>query len=127
MKSSNSKLFYNFLIILSIVGLIWPNLTFGQEPLTEAKNLGKKIWESLPQALRKVTGQAGDFLKKLYFSIFDFLKKRVFPWIGERIGGEIERKEKKLQIELKKETKEMKEGTKEIGKDLWQRLKQLLK
>jgi len=139
------KLFYETIIILSILSLILPEFCFGQEAkievpgtLEELKEfVGKVIkvfLEKFPAALKKVWEEALSIWQKMWNWFKNIWDSYIFPWlknlwqkITSLFKKEVEIRKPIIEEELKKEKEELKEEAPKVGKSLWERFKELLK
>lgn len=139
------KLLRQTIIILSITGIILPSFSVAltqtpkietPETLEEAKEMGKKAGEELkrelPGILEKIWKEE---VLPLWQKMWDWFKNiwdtYLWPKIEPRIKEEIEKRRPIIEEELEKEKKEMMEEIKEqapkVGKNLWERFKDLIK
>jgi endo-1,4-beta-mannosidase len=132
--------FQLFIISLIIFSLILPIFSYAQTPqytaqmpqtMEEAKSLGLKILERLPDAVKEIwQKEALPFWRKMWQEAQGPLNTYIKPFFEKwwnkflsLLGKEVEKRrpvlEPVLEEELQKETKEMQ-------KDLWERFKELL-
>ncbi len=109
-------------IILALL-IIIPAVSFAQAPenLEEAKGLGVRLLEKMPQAFKEGSDEFIYYLKKIWNSYVVPAFKWVWSWL------EIEVEEESIKKELKKEKEEMKQEIPKAGRSLWERFKDLIK
>ena len=129
------------IIILAIVGILSPIFSLAQtesvttpDTLEEAGKLGEKALktteEELPGILERIwKEEVLPFWQKMY----DWFKANIWPrivdWfkkIETSIKEEIEKRKPAVKEELEKEKEESKEDAPQIGKTLWEKLKELI-
>ncbi len=129
------KSLYKIIIILSISGLILPNLCLGEtsgtagppKTLEELKETGLKVLRFLPDILKKGWEATIYWLKKIWQSyIYPFFHK-IWQKIDSLFGKEIEQRKPIIKEEFKKETEEMKKEVPLVTKSLWEKFKELIK
>lgn len=124
----------NFIIILSIVGLILPSFSFAQltqppETLEEAKSVGLNILSQLPAAVKKVwQEEAWPFILKMWGWVKGFwdsyVGSRVESW-WQKLLNLVGKETPDLQSEFQKEKQEMQTDLPKVGQPLWERFKEL--
>jgi len=145
------KLFYKLIIILSIIGFILPGFSLSQEEskvtapetLEKVQEFGekflKKIVEELPGIIEKIWRE--DVLpvwQKMYDIWSNWWDFRLQPWLQNiwqkfmtLLGQEVEKRKPQIEETFEKEKEELKEEIKkeapEVGKSLWDKLKELIK
>jgi len=128
------KSLYKIIIILSISGLILPNLCLGETSGTAGPpqsfsdvKAGFKVFEFIPQTLKKIWQEGTTWLKNIWNSyIYPFLHK-IWQKIDSIFGKEIKQREPVIKEEFKKETEEMKKEVPLVTKSLWEKFKELIK
>jgi hypothetical protein len=128
--------FKNTLLILLLTLLLLPNFSFLQaenkieppETLEAAGQLGKemvqKTGEKLPGILERIwTEEAMPVWNKMWGWSKELWQKTVWPWIKSFFEKKVK---PSLKEELEKEKEEIKKEAPEIGRSLWERLKDLL-
>ena len=123
------------LLVILTVAILLPNFCLGQTPGTagppqtieELKLTGLKAVKFFPETIKKVGGEVIYWLKNIWNSyIYPFLHK-IWQKIDSIFGKEIKQREPVIKEEFKKETQEMKQDIPQIGKSLWQKLKEFFK
>ena len=133
----STKSIYNFIIILSILGLVLPSFGLAQieAPKTpqDVKDFLFQVIRPLPEALQRAWQQALGIWQKMADFFFDLWNLRVKPWfqgIWQQIltffGKELEKKEKQIEEKIEKEKEEIKKEIPKVGKNIWERLKGLI-
>ena len=141
------NLLYHIIIILSIAGLLLPNFVFLQEinqlpqapeTLKQAKTMGERVLQGLPQAIKepwqealRVWGKVFDVFSWLWNSYISPWLKNVWYKISVPFKTEMERRKPLIEEEFQKEKTEMKGEIKteipKTTKSLWDRFKELLR
>ena len=130
------------IIILAIVGILSPILSLAQtesittpDTLEEAGKMGEKALktaeEELPGILERIwKEEVLPFWQKMY----DWFKANTWPriegWFKKLetpIKEEIEKRKSTAKEELGKEKEELKEEAPQIGRTLWEKLKELIR
>jgi len=149
--STKYRTIYKNIIILSIIVLVLPNLSFGQEEvpavpalhipksLEEAKELAKEAFKQsiarLPRIIEKLWRERVlPVWKKMYQIWSNFWDSYIQPWlesIWQRIlgllGQEIEKRKPQIEEELEKEKEELREEAYRTQRTLWERFKELFR
>jgi len=99
--------------------------------LEEAKSLGERFLEGLPEVIKTAFKETFEWLKNLWTSyIFPFLRY-IWQKVAFFLRQEVEKRKPEIQEEFEKEKQELKEELKEevpkVSKTLWQRFKDLIK
>jgi len=129
------------IIILAIVGILSPIFSLAQtksvttpDTLEEAGEMGEKALktaeEELPGILERIwKEEVLPFWQKMY----DWCKANIWPriegWFKKieiSIKEEIEKRKPTVKEEFEKEKEEIKEEAPQIGKTLWEKLKELI-
>lgn len=125
----NQKFKTRFLIIIIALYLILPNFwlvqaqgeTSAPQTVEEAKEIGIKISERLPDAVKTVWwNEALPILRKTLEISIKIWNKTLGPVVEPWLRKELEKRRPALEQEFQKERKEME-------KDLWDRFKNLLR
>lgn len=123
----------NKLIIFLIVSLVLPGFCLAQEDyqfpqtLEEAKSLGLRILEKLPEAIKRTWQEE---VLPLWQRMWDWAWSRIEPWwhkFLDLLGKEVEKRKPIIEEELRREKEELKEELPRVGESLWERFKELLK
>jgi hypothetical protein len=130
------------IIILAIVGLLSPIFSLAQtesvttpNTLEEAGKLGEKALktaeEKLPGILERIwKEEILPFWQKMYGWFKANIWPRIEGWFKKieiPIKKEIEKRKPAAKEEFEKEKEEMKEEAPQIGKTIWEKLKELIK
>jgi len=135
---------YKTVIILAMVGLIFPSISLAQEikipgTLGEVKEFGvkiiKAILEKLPAIIVKTwKEEALPVWQKMWNWFKNIWNLYIWPkieWLWQKIlslfGKEMEKRKPIIEEEFKKEKKELKEELPGVKKSLWEKFKELIK
>lgn len=129
------------IIILAIVGILSPIFSLAQtksvttpDTLEEAGKLGEKALktteEELPGILERIWKEE---VLPLWQKMYDWFKANIWPkiegWFKKLetpIKEEIEKRKSTAKEEFGKKKEEMKEEAPQIGKTLWEKIKELI-
>lgn len=139
------KSLYKTIIILSIIGLIFPSLSFAQdktfdppktidEAIEIGEQVGKKSIEELPGTLKKTWRT--DVLP-IWQKMWDWTEGVWNSYLGQKVDNlwleikymfnkEIEQRKPEIEKEFQKEKQELKEELPIVGKSIWERFKELI-
>jgi len=124
-KNQSSKV-KSIIVFLSIAGLVLPSFCSAQnqtslpqtpESWDEVKSLGVKILDALPQAIKKVWGEAVEIWKKMGNW---FIANPWQSWFKPRLQNFWQYSN--FKEEFRKELKEIKDDILRIEKIIWQKL-----
>lgn len=140
------KILYKSVLILSIIGLILPEISFAQtqivklpENFEELKEMGlfflKTIKEKLLSNIEKIwKEEVIPVWQKMYEWSKNIWEKYIWPWLENiwyRILSifmkEAEMRKPIFEEEFQKEKEELKEELPQVQKSLWERFRELLR
>jgi len=135
-KRVNNSKFRNALVFLLFLCSILPTFGLAQnqpitrpETLEEAKEMGKRAFETtqkeLPRILEKIWKEE---VLPVWQKMYDWFKENIWSKITPRAKEEIEKRKPVIEEEFKKEKEELlKEEIPKVGKSLWEKFKELIK
>lgn len=131
------------IVISSIVGLIFPYLSFGQispeirlpGTFGEIKDVGLRALGLIPEFLKGIWDGFSGFCLNVWNFFKNIWNSYIFPFFDnlwqKTLGKEIKERKPVIEEEFQKEKQEMKEeikaGLPDTLKSLWERFKELLK
>ncbi len=119
------------LLAILAIGILLPSFCLCQTgPPQTTEGLKTALWNAVkffPETIKKLAGETIDWLKKIWNSyIYPFLHK-IWLKIDVIFGKEIEERKPVVKEEFKKETQEMKQDIPQVGKSIWEKVKDFFK
>jgi len=124
----------SFTILITLLGISLGNFVLAQknvpqapESFEEAKSLGRKFIESLPQIAKEGFRDLIGWIKKIWTSYVLPGLKWVWRKLVSFLDINVEERKPAIKEEFKKEKEEIKQEIPRVGKSLWKRFKELVK
>ena len=96
------------------------------ESLEEARSLGERFLEGLPDVVKTALREMFDWLKNLWnsyvFPFLGYLREKVSIFLEE----EVEKKRPEVEKEFEKEKEELRDEFPKVSKSLWERFRELI-